>query len=402
MAPAEVRNPIIPDTLPEDFADWDGAAEQKPAAAPVKKAPFESARPAETRIITPAKVAAPAPKVERPMPQPVVRAAKAVAPAAKQSVVEVPRQPAPPIRQQSTAVRFDYAPPSTSRSAEARLNESLWSGVEDEEAESKSSGRVFRTVAIAVGAVVVCAALGAGYWFYSARSHSQPVADASTVKTAAPAMQADLKPDPRNGISDGKNGNNTSAQMQPSQQQSAGQSSSSSAQPAADTPSSAASQPAATPSVNLALFTGQSKIPHNQLSQGQGGPEPTGNLDASRMNDNSGAANPLLSSSNKNHVQFVPGKPIAVSSGVLSGMLLKKTVPEYPRIALQTRVSGTVTVAVVITPQGTVSEARAISGPILLRQAAVDAVKGWRYRPYLVDNQPVAVETNVNVDFSLQ
>jgi protein TonB len=116
---------------------------------------------------------------------------------------------------------------------------------------------------------------------------------------------------------------------------------------------------------------------------------------------NSGA-NPMFNSSNKEHVQFAPNKPIEVASGVLSPTLVKKTVPEYPPIARNMHVSGVVTVAISITPQGTVSDAHAISGPILLRQAAVDAVRNWRFRPYLVNNRPVAVQTDVNVDFALQ
>jgi protein TonB len=76
--------------------------------------------------------------------------------------------------------------------------------------------------------------------------------------------------------------------------------------------------------------------------------------------------------------------------------------PVYPEIARNSHVSGVVTVAITITPQGTVAEAHAVSGPVLLRPAAVDAVKNWRFRPYLVNNHPVPVQSNVNVDFALQ
>jgi protein TonB len=149
----------------------------------------------------------------------------------------------------------------------------------------------------------------------------------------------------------------------------------------------------------MSQFTAAPSIPHNQ--QGGGAPEPAPNLDASHMGDNSGV-NPMFNSSNKEHVQFAPSKPIEVASGVLSPTLIKKTVPEYPAIARNMHVSGVVAVAITITPQGTVAEAHAISGPILLRQSAVDAVRGWRFRPYLVNNHAVAVQSSVNVDFALQ
>jgi protein TonB len=54
-----------------------------------------------------------------------------------------------------------------------------------------------------------------------------------------------------------------------------------------------------------------------------------------------------------------------------------------------------------ISKNGTIENSRAISGPAMLRQAALDAVKTWRFRPYLLDGQPVEVDTTVNVVFNL-
>jgi protein TonB len=54
-----------------------------------------------------------------------------------------------------------------------------------------------------------------------------------------------------------------------------------------------------------------------------------------------------------------------------------------------------------ISKNGTIENSHAVSGPTMLRQAALDAVKSWRFRPYLLDGEPVEVDTTVNVVFNL-
>jgi len=71
-------------------------------------------------------------------------------------------------------------------------------------------------------------------------------------------------------------------------------------------------------------------------------------------------------------------------------------------IAKTMRVEGTVELAATISKSGTIENLRVMSGPVMLQQAAVDAVKTWRYRPYMLDGQPVEVETSVNVVFRMQ
>jgi protein TonB len=100
-------------------------------------------------------------------------------------------------------------------------------------------------------------------------------------------------------------------------------------------------------------------------------------------------------------VRAAPVKPIAISSGVAVGMLIRKTPPIYPPIAKTARVSGTVELQATISKMGTIEDLRAVSGPVMLRQAAVDAVRTWRYQPYKLNNEPTEVETTVNVVFSL-
>jgi protein TonB len=97
-------------------------------------------------------------------------------------------------------------------------------------------------------------------------------------------------------------------------------------------------------------------------------------------------------------------KPLEVkllSGSLAEGMLLRRVQPDYPSIARDARVSGTVVIQAKINKEGGIENLQVVSGPPMLRQAALDAVKQWRYRPYLLDGEPVEVLTTVNVFFSL-
>ncbi len=92
---------------------------------------------------------------------------------------------------------------------------------------------------------------------------------------------------------------------------------------------------------------------------------------------------------------------VSVSAGVAVGLLIHKTQPIYPSIAKSARAQGTVVLQAKISTSGKVTNLQVISGPPMLRQAAVDAVKTWQYKPYTLNNQPTEVDTTVNVVFSL-
>jgi protein TonB len=100
-------------------------------------------------------------------------------------------------------------------------------------------------------------------------------------------------------------------------------------------------------------------------------------------------------------VRAGPSHPLRVSGSVVEGLLLYKPTPRYSSIAVATRTEGTVVLAATISKAGTIENLRVISGPAILQRSALDAVKTWRYSPYLLDGQPVEVETTVNVIFSL-
>jgi periplasmic protein TonB len=97
-----------------------------------------------------------------------------------------------------------------------------------------------------------------------------------------------------------------------------------------------------------------------------------------------------------------PRVPKAVSSGVMTGLLIYKAIPIYPAIPRTIHLEGTVVLQATISKSGAIENLHVVSGPAMLQQAALDAVRQWQYKPYLLNGEPVEVETTVNVDFRLQ
>jgi periplasmic protein TonB len=92
---------------------------------------------------------------------------------------------------------------------------------------------------------------------------------------------------------------------------------------------------------------------------------------------------------------------VRVSQGVSTGLLIRKVTPNYPPLARQARIQGQVVLQAEISKEGTIQNLQLISGHPMLAPAAIEAVKQWRYKPYLLNGEPVAVETQVMVNFSL-
>jgi periplasmic protein TonB len=100
-------------------------------------------------------------------------------------------------------------------------------------------------------------------------------------------------------------------------------------------------------------------------------------------------------------VVVTPAKTQIIPSRIALGMLIRKVIPDYPPIARNIRLEGEVVLRATISKSGMIENLRVVSGPPLLQQAAIDAVKQWQYRPYLLNGEPVEVETTVNVDFRM-
>jgi protein TonB len=94
-------------------------------------------------------------------------------------------------------------------------------------------------------------------------------------------------------------------------------------------------------------------------------------------------------------------KRVRISQGVTQGLLIHKIEPVYPKIALMARITGVVQLHAIIGRDGNIKELEAISGHPMLIPAAIDAVKQWHYRPYLLNGEAVEVETNVTVTFQI-
>ena len=152
-------------------------------------------------------------------------------------------------------------------------------------------------------------------------------------------------------------------------------------------------------------LTAPTRIPHDIKMVATREAPPTSGFGVAGMEGLGGSSGGVIGSvfggSGGPKVQAAVQKKVNISAGVAVGMLLQKTQPVYPPIAKAARVSGTVVLQATISKTGAIENLRVVSGPAMLQQAALDAVKSWRYRPYLLNNEPVEVETTVNVIFTL-
>jgi periplasmic protein TonB len=96
-----------------------------------------------------------------------------------------------------------------------------------------------------------------------------------------------------------------------------------------------------------------------------------------------------------------PPKRIRVSQGVTKGLLIQKIEPKYPPLALAARIWGQVVLKAIIGKDGEIKELELLSGHPMLTPAAIEAVRQWRYRPFLLNGEPTDVETTVTVTFQI-
>lgn len=107
-----------------------------------------------------------------------------------------------------------------------------------------------------------------------------------------------------------------------------------------------------------------------------------------------------------NHVLPSPPPPATITrkfqtSSMLEGSLIRKVQPVYPPLAKTARIQGPVVLFAVISRAGTIDNLRVLSGHPMLVPAAIDAVKQWQYRPYILNHEPIEVETQITVNFVL-
>ena len=414
-----VPEPAAPDTLPDDFSDWDGgsATATLPAESnghdtlsalhpPVKERAQTSVKVMPTQRSVESVKEAPVRPAEEDdsdvdaflkrlnevnvAPSPVRRQERDEAPKYKsspsQSSIAPKLSPVPVREEPPQAAPKPVAPKPPD--VEQELLEVFRTGYKEVGKEKDEGGTKKRwglIGGIAAGVVAVALAVGIPLMLRG-RSVNPPHPAASP----SPAMGIDenasaLKPSPSSPA------NTTTKPVQ--QPKTADQ------QQADPTDTSANPAPVSSDMMTQQLNAG-SQLPQAARQKApEVAPPPSGfGVAGMEATSDNGAIGNVFKGENR---IVVGPSSVKVSAGVAGGMLIRKTPPEYPSIAKTARVSGTVVLAATITKTGRVSNLQVISGPAMLRQAAMDAVRNWLYKPYLLNNQPTEVQTTINVDFNL-
>jgi protein TonB len=150
-------------------------------------------------------------------------------------------------------------------------------------------------------------------------------------------------------------------------------------------------------------FTAPTRIPPGIRIASDAGPEPSssiGSLDSGNGVPD-GIGNAFHPQPQPRVIHPEPKTAARLPSSVAEGLLIYKPLPQYSRLAITMHAEGTVVLAATISTNGTITNLRVVSGPAVLQQSAVAAVSNWRYRPYMLNGQPVEVETTVNVVFKM-
>jgi periplasmic protein TonB len=172
------------------------------------------------------------------------------------------------------------------------------------------------------------------------------------------------------------------------------------AQPAPHAPSQAASAPRL---IKIPLTSARPRLQISRAADTSDAPAPGDPITLGSSASGAGipGSDPFSHASTPAPRVVHPQGPVPISTGVAEGMAISRPSPIYPAIAKAAGIQGTVVLQATISKTGTIEGLRVLDGPPMLRRAALDAVQQWRYRPYLLNGEPVEVETTINVIFSL-
>jgi len=112
-----------------------------------------------------------------------------------------------------------------------------------------------------------------------------------------------------------------------------------------------------------------------------------------------GVAGGILDLSRSNVMTILPPAPIRVGGNVQAARVVSRVMPVYPAEASEQRLGGTVQLEATVTKEGTIRSLKALNGHPLLAEAAMDAVRQWRYRPTRLNGVPVEVITSISITF---
>ncbi len=93
-------------------------------------------------------------------------------------------------------------------------------------------------------------------------------------------------------------------------------------------------------------------------------------------------------------------RAVQVSAGVMAGQIVSSVAPVYPQEAKEQKIEGAVVLQAIIGKDGSMQELRVVSGPVELRSSAMEAVRRWVYKPYLLNGEPTEVKTEITVTYS--
>jgi len=288
-----------------------------------------------------------------------------------------------------TAPPIPVAPPIERPPVSVDIFRSAMFQSEPNEAAEKQGANWMKWILIGAGPVVLALVL----LIVFTRSSTSNAATANTKQTQAASASAPVKEeDPAAADrlivnATGKTGNAVpSAKPTPAQPQIGQQATASEAQPSAPV----------SPDAMAAQLVAPTRIAgHISNNATANEPPPSAPAPVS-LEDNNSVPGSVFGSGSK--AKFMP-RVVPISAGIAAGMIIHKTTPVYPKFAQDAHITGTVMLKATITKQGTIEGIQVLSGPKLLAPAAVDAVKTWKYKPYMLDGQPVAVETNVTIVF---
>ncbi len=274
---------------------------------------------------------------------------------------------------------------------------------------AESGGR--KKALLAVAAIVLVAAVGYEVWLQWERSggaetaplFSQPVRTTVKVPQAAPntapsapASAAPLSVPSSTAATPETNTRATvSSESVQSHQTKAGSGASSGAESSTHPVSAVAENKAPSTGIERPLVV---KNHPAQAGAGRPAPDVTAPSIAGIATGNSSSLPDLIGSSNAATPVL---QDLHVSQGVSRGLLVKEVQPAYPASARQMRIEGAVDLLATISKNGDISAVKVLDGNAQLAHAAVDAVKQWKYKPYLLNGEPVEIQTQVTVKFKL-
>jgi len=432
VAPATTaapKAPQTPATKPPAPAAWPAAAASaKPALAtpatatptPVAEKPGPPAAPATPPVLYSAAVATPvapskpaAPTATSEFKPPVVSVP--VASGAASAPAPALEPPTPKIEEKTPSPAEDLfekpaAPASSEPAPYVGAAPSFGYGGSTEEHES---GGGSKKILIGVAAAVLIAACAYFGWshFKGNGSSTQPVATSAPVAAPAPSKPASAQPAPATtsaststasqpditlGASATPSENEAPSPKNANSRPSAGSTKSANAAPA-PSKSIVEEKPAETEEPEApALVVKGGKVPAAQST-----PPPAPDAPAPSL---IGMGTPTASLPNlgESDSKVQPKlQTLSVSQGVSQGLLFKKVAPSYPQSALRMHIEGAVDLVATISKDGNITQIKVVSGDPQLVRAATDAVKQWKYKPYLLNGEPVEIQTQVTVNFKL-